>query len=537
MSKTPKIKIEEFQTQFKDALAESQRPPFLFIGSGLSIKYYSIPTWMNLLKGFVENNKEHFAYKFGYYSSKCSNDPLKIASKLAEEFHEYWWQSERYNESRICHEHIAGQDTEIPFKIELSNFVKANIKLRDELEDEISMMSSAVISGILTTNWDDFLQNTFSDFQVEIGQKEAIFADQRSVGELYKIHGCIAKPESLVVTSNDYQKFIENNHYLNAKLLTLFAEYPIIFMGYSLSDPNIELIFKNLISCLDSELFHVDKLKNRLFFVEWIRQPCQPSIEYSTYTLSSVTIPLIKIKVHDFKEIWSVLANLPRMLSVKLLRQLQSMVFDFVSTSTPMGKIFVNGMEELDKIENLEVVLGFGNMSKLEDKGIIGLKVKDLMEDILFEQVPKGNYPEIVEQLLPSVIRQNIFVPFFKYQQALNNLNSDNSLKDYTKDNFTLCNANSITIEDYRVESTKVKMIKTVEKYNTLTELIQDSTTLHALQRIPFLSQEKIDVDVLLKFLKLHWNEFGKKEHSYSSYYRKCICILDFLKYSNKIEN
>ena len=43
------------------------------------------------------------------------------------------------------------------------------------------------------------------------------------------------------------------------------------------------------------------------------------------------------------------------------------MVFDFVTTSTPTGKILVHGMDELDKIENLEVVVGFGNISKLEE--------------------------------------------------------------------------------------------------------------------------------------------------------------------------
>ena len=203
MSKILRTNSEEFRNKFINALSQSQRPPFLFIGSGVSIRYYSIPTWISLLEGFVADNKDCFAYEFGYYSSKCSNEPLMIASKLAEEFHEYWWKSDKYSISRNLHQKIAGKDTEIAFKIELSNFVKKCIKRRSELEDEISMISSAVISGILTTNWDDFMQNCFTDFQVEIGQKEAIFADQRSIGELYKIHGCTSKPESLVVTSRD----------------------------------------------------------------------------------------------------------------------------------------------------------------------------------------------------------------------------------------------------------------------------------------------------------------------------------------------
>ncbi|WP_017258904.1 SIR2 family protein [Pedobacter arcticus] len=532
MTEIVKSTKQEFKRKLRDILVDSQRPPFLFVGSGISIRYYSIPTWMDLLEAFVEDNRECFDYKFGYYSSKCSNDPLRIASKLAEEFHEYWWKSEKYNLSREKHQQIAGQDTEIAFKIELSNFVERSIKHSEELLSEIDILSSAVISGILTTNWDDFMQNTFTDFQVEIGQKEAIFADQRAIGELYKIHGCTSKPESLVVTTADYHKFIASNHYLNAKLLTLFAEYPIMFVGYSLSDHNIELIIKNLISCLDKDLFHVEKLKNRLFFVEWQTKPCEPSLEHSTYTMASITIPLIKIKVHDYIDVWEVLSQLPRTLSVKTLRQLQSMVFDFVTTSKPMGKVFVNGIDELDKIENLEVVVGFGNISKLEDKGIIGLKTGDLMEDILFDQISSHNYSEIVEKLLPSVVHQNTFVPFFKYQRGYKNLNKDNSLKQHAGTNFTLSRSASISMDDYRVDSMKTKTMKLVRKYNTLSDLIDDCSEIHAIQRIPYLSQEKIDTNVLLTFLKKNWEELGKKEHPYSTHIRKCICILDFLTYA-----
>ncbi len=200
----------------------------------------------------------------------------------------------------------------------------------------------------------------FPEFQIQIGQREAIFADHKSIGELYKIHGCTSKPETLVVTNKDYSRFMENDHYLNAKLLTLFAEYPIIFLGYSLSDPNIELILKNLISCLDKNLFHAEKLQNRLFFVEWQDKPCLPTIETSSYTSNSIIIPLVKIKAHDYIEIWEVLSEIPRSLSVKTLRHLQEMVFEFVSSTKPKKKIYVNGIEELDNINDLEVVVGFG---------------------------------------------------------------------------------------------------------------------------------------------------------------------------------
>ncbi len=58
-------------------------------------------------------------------------------------------------------------------------------------------------------------------------------------GRVLKIHGCVTKPESIVISENDYEIFISKQKYLSAKLLTFFVEYPIIIMGYSLSDRNI----------------------------------------------------------------------------------------------------------------------------------------------------------------------------------------------------------------------------------------------------------------------------------------------------------
>lgn len=532
-------KEDIFKENFLEKLKLSDKPPFLFIGSGVSIRYCNIPTWLDLLKGFVETNKTCFKSKFGYYASKCSKDPLKIASTLASEFHEYWWQAEEYESSRKIYGRIAENHIETAFKIELARYVETSKIIKPELEQEIELMSQAVISGILTTNWDNFLQEIFSDFQVQIGQKEAIFADHKSIGELYKIHGCTSKPESLVVTSKDYDSFIENDHYLNAKLLTLFAEYPIIFIGYSLSDPNIELILKNLISCLDKDLLHADKLQNRLFFVEWQKNPCIPSIESASYSGNSITLPLIKIKAHNYNEIWDALSEIPRTLSVKMLRYLQEMVFEFVASTKPKKRIYVNGIEELENFNDLEVVVGFGNVSKLENistldiNGVIGLKGKDLMKDIIFDNLPKSIYQSIVEEVLPNMVRLKIFIPFFKYQKATNNLNNDNSLKTHKGRFDTLKNSQNININEYRVDSNLYNNLKNASKYNSLEDLIVSESISHIIHWIPYLSVDKIDTKVLKDFLKEHWQTFGEIEDKYSSAYRKCICLLDFLENAN----
>jgi SIR2-like domain len=69
---------------------------------------------------------------------------------------------------------------------------------------------------------------------------------------LYKIHGCISQPggRNLVITEEDYVNFLSNAlHYDERKRLlnyatSRFAEGPILFVGYSLSDWNFRVVFK-----------------------------------------------------------------------------------------------------------------------------------------------------------------------------------------------------------------------------------------------------------------------------------------------------
>ncbi len=532
MATERKSKLDKFKKEFSKKLSLSNSPPFIFAGSGLSIRYYGISTWMGLLKDFTLEHSSCFTYEFGYYSSICSGDPLKIASTLAKEFHEHWWKSDQFAPSRKKFEKISGLDIEIAFKIELCSFINERKQLNDELKNEIKLLANSTISGIVTTNWDDFLQNVFTEFSIKVGQKEMIFGEQQKIGDLFKIHGCSSSPETLVVTSKDYEIFMKDNHFLNSKLLTLFVDFPIIFMGYSLSDPNIELIFKNLISCLDSKYFHLEKMQNRLFFVEWQHLDCIPSIESTNFSLNSVNIPIQKIKVHNYSALFEVLNNIPRKISVAVLRQLQNMVYKLVLTKEPTKKIMVNGLDKLDNIENLEVVVGFGNISKLKEKGVIGIKAEDLLEDILFDNLSKENYSEIVEQLLPNMVNKGEFIPFFKYQKVVGNLKNDNSLINFINKNYTLARSQNIGLEDYRAKSSKKTYTKQVKQYSSLQELLENNELIPALVRIPYVKRTLLNVKVLREFLTNNYQNIAPKTTDYS-YLRKCICLLDFLENTN----
>jgi len=67
---------------------------------------------------------------------------------------------------------------------------------------------------------------------------------------LLKIHGCVTKdlPEdSIVITEEDYYRFLRQDRYMINKLYTLCCERTVVFLGYSLSDPNIQFIYHDFL--------------------------------------------------------------------------------------------------------------------------------------------------------------------------------------------------------------------------------------------------------------------------------------------------
>lgn len=108
-----------------------------------------------------------------------------------------------------------------------------------EYKDEIALLSQLSVDGIITTNWDLLLETLFPDYKVFVGQGEMLFSNPQSIAEIYKIHGSASRPASLVLTKEDYTDLENKNPYLAAKLITLFVEHPIVFIGYSLTDRNV----------------------------------------------------------------------------------------------------------------------------------------------------------------------------------------------------------------------------------------------------------------------------------------------------------
>jgi len=73
----------------------------------------------------------------------------------------------------------------------------------------------------------------------------------------FKIHGCISEPDSLVITDEDYIHWVmrlgdsEDFHPAPQNIRSKFKEWATLFVGYSLLDLNLRLLFRTLRRRLD----------------------------------------------------------------------------------------------------------------------------------------------------------------------------------------------------------------------------------------------------------------------------------------------
>ncbi len=65
----------------------------------------------------------------------------------------------------------------------------------------------------------------------------------------------------------DYNEFFEKSKYLYAKILTLFCECPLIFMGYSVSDRNIRDVLTTIVNALPPS--EEEKFREHVWILGW----------------------------------------------------------------------------------------------------------------------------------------------------------------------------------------------------------------------------------------------------------------------------
>lgn len=516
------------QSVLVENLKDFKTAPFLFIGSGFSRRYIGLEDWEGLLQKLCDDYLKDFKY---YYSS-ANSDLTKTASLMAEDFHEIWWSDVRFEEERQDANTVSYMvDSSSALKFKISQYLMGKQTLHDsDLERELDELKKVPVDGIITTNWDDFIERLFPEYDVLIGQEDLINSNLQEIGEIYKIHGSVSKINSMVLTNEDYNNFNRKNAYLAAKLLSIIIEHPIIFLGYSISDPNIIEILTSISECISEEGMKI--LEKSLYFVEPIFDVTkQDTIGASYINIGSRTIPATLIKVHDYSNLYIPLQNYRRKFPVKLMKQIKSQLYEIVKENDPKDRIALIDFDEATDINNVDFVIGVG-MKALHDKGLVGLKYKDVIEDIVMDN-RSFNAVDMVEKALPEILVHDYYTPFNKYLKLGGYFDGNGNISpglDYRIDKYRKKILNDLCIN--KVES-YIKSKRTLYYDYSLGNVYILRAMIHQNIKNGLTGKENLEIEEIEKLLRVNYNRFNSDmSMSEASDYKILVRIYDWLKYA-----
>ena len=116
-------------------------------------------------------------------------------------------------------------------------------------------------AAIVTTNFDTLLEDAYalwSDAGVpksptgaQLGRHGTLLLDRAFF--ILKAHGTISDDASLVFTSEDYRRITHANPAFQSMMAAILLTHAVVFVGYSLSDPNFRLLLESQLSVFGTQ--------------------------------------------------------------------------------------------------------------------------------------------------------------------------------------------------------------------------------------------------------------------------------------------
>jgi hypothetical protein len=440
-----------------DCIEKMQCQPILFIGSGLSIRYFDAPNWDSLLEKMIKICP-NITRSFQYY--KQSNTNEKIGEILANLFKDWAWDSGQEQFPKELFNYTKNYDVYIKYKIAelLKNITPNSLsEIKNEiLIEELELLKAIQPHAIITTNYDTFLEKIFTDYVTVVGQS-IIKSNHSSIGEIFKIHGCVSKPEDIVFTEQDYKIFMKQKKYLSAKLLTYFLEHPLIFIGYSATDHNIRSILEDIDEIISSS----DNLIENIYFVDWNPDISSSNEKYYPYdkfikVSDTKTVRVKNIVTDNFNWVFEALSKNKALnkVNVKLLRSLMARTYKMIRTDIPSKTIEVS-------YKHLEGVIS--NNENFTD--IFGITTIGLQDPIALNATYPYTITQIAQKFDDTVKNSHSMLVLIKKIQEEKNIDIKATDNKYHLSIKTGSNNNSRTHKYSEFAYELLKKVKNGEEY------------------------------------------------------------------------
>lgn len=244
----------------------AERRVILFVGAGISkAAHQELPTWPNLLNELARNL------------------PIKKTQDLIKQLVR---QGKMLDAAQIIHDALPKAD----MNAKLREIFQIRPTPNSEIYNDLLQMDPKTIA---TTNYDELLEKNFEHFShgneahsISDHKSSKLVTDLRSpIRSIVKIHGCISNPSEVVLDRSSYFKAKRDNPGLFNTMTSLMTVNTVLFLGYSINDPDIQLILENINIYSNSDHPHyalvskiehasIKKAMKDTFNVELVEYPC-----------------------------------------------------------------------------------------------------------------------------------------------------------------------------------------------------------------------------------------------------------------------
>ncbi|MFC7001870.1 SIR2 family protein [Pseudobowmanella zhangzhouensis] len=198
----------------------------MFVGTGFSMHLTDLeaPSWLSLLQKCakkIEHGDELIDQLFP------DNKPVMPLEECASII-----QVRMQSAGKCLHTEIA----KIIRKLKLGKSSEKVKKFVEEFSD----------LKFITTNYDDLIEKGLLEDKESTSYSIGYPVNRQPKGvQVYHVHGSVKHPKKMVVTADDYFRFINRPDYFSKKIQTLIEENTTIIIGYSLGDINFRAILNN----------------------------------------------------------------------------------------------------------------------------------------------------------------------------------------------------------------------------------------------------------------------------------------------------
>lgn len=535
--------MQNMKEKLSELIESFNQLPYLFVGAGISMRYSHAVSWDCLLRDSWNllyprgTDKDYKKYlrtiteqlKEDYFTKSDEERKYyinpQIATVIQQEFNAKCLNDENFENSIFTEEEI----TEILekdydyYKYYIAKQI-GEVKLESSKPDIIEVESlknhQNKIAGVITTNYDKLLEAIFSDFEVMVGQDNLLVSNMNSIYEIFKIHGSCDNPNSIIITQNDYLAFKNKLTYLSAKLLTIFVEHPVIFLGYGIGDLNIREILNRISEGLTNQ--QMDKLKSNLIFISPVlKEGEREEIKHKEIEFNGKNLIMTEVVLKNYEDLYSSLSLIKSSMPVKLIRKMQDMFCSFMTSTEPTKNIMVGSLDN-PNISDDQLGIYFGAKADVINMGFEYYGIWEIIDDILFDNKPYLMNEKIFTKTF-KIIRSTAgktFLPIYKY---LNGLNKD--VETIPKD---WCFITDLDTE--LLNKTEKNYTKEEKVYNTIDEIVQEYSQ-HYPKQLAYImfNRNNIETEDLGNYLrKIYKLEDIKAQ--YVSQFKKLVAVYDLKK-------